>query len=178
MHRVAEGLFGNAAQRCAGDAVRRHVALQLHREELGGDHQAHFAIPVGQAIFGGHRVERAARVLVEAHRDADVILARRDRLPRADHRRATGGAAVADVDEGQAGQAQFVDQRVGVARGIRTAEAALHVGPVEPGIGQRLADRESALLQAGAAIGAAEGMDADADDIDISHGQMPDRRMG
>ena len=65
-----------------GDAVLAHVARDLDAEELGGHHQPGLAVPVGQAPVLGSRVERAARVLVEADREGDLGGAGTDRVDR------------------------------------------------------------------------------------------------
>ena len=130
---LANAFSATAAKRRRADAVHRHVALDLHREELRGQHQPGFAIPFGQAPVGGLGIEGAARMLVEADRDAEVELARLDRRIGAEHGRSAGRAAIGDVDELQAGQPQLGDHRVGLARGVRAAIGELDVAPVEPG---------------------------------------------
>ena len=61
-----------AARVACGDAVFAHVAGDLGAEELGGDHQPGLAVSLGQAPVLRRRVERAARVFVEADREGDV----------------------------------------------------------------------------------------------------------
>ena len=57
------------------------------------------------------------------------------------------------------------------AGGHAAAEGALHVGPADAGVRQRLAGRVGALRPAGHAGMAAEGVDADSDDRDV-HGAL------
>ncbi|MCY1174822.1 hypothetical protein D9M73_150340 [compost metagenome] len=144
-----------------------HVAHDLGGEELRGDHIARRAIPIGQAIFGGQRVERPARMLVETDRQPQVELARADRGLCREQGRAAGRAAIFDVDELHAGEAEPVDHGVGIARGVRPAISELDVGPVDPRVGQRGAHRKHTLVDARQRIGAAKGVDADADDADV-----------
>ena len=52
-----------------------HVALNLHAEILGGQHQTRLAVPVVEAPVGGLRVKSTAVMFVKADHQADVILA-------------------------------------------------------------------------------------------------------
>src|SRR5439155_15425643 len=79
------------------------------------------------------------------------------------------GATVADVDELDAGEAEVGDQRVGVSGRVAAAEGELRVGPSHPRVAQRLAGRVRALGPPAHAGMAAERVDPDADDGDISH---------
>ena len=83
-------------------------------------------------------------------------------------RAAAGGAAVGDVDERQAGQAEVADERVGGAGGGRAAERVVDLLPRQAGVGQRGAGRVGALLASADRV-PAEGVDADADDGDVAH---------
>ena len=56
------------------------VAVGLHAEELGGDELAVLGVPLRQRELGRVVGERAARVLVQADGDADVVLAQPDRV--------------------------------------------------------------------------------------------------
>ena len=88
------------------DAVLGHVALDLHREELRGEHQAGLAVPGADPPLLGQRVERARRVLVEADHERDLRRAGREHRVRGGQRRPAGRAAVLDVDERHAGEAR------------------------------------------------------------------------
>ena len=169
VHGVAKGLFRHPAKRSGRNAILMHIASDLGGEKLRGDHVARFAIPVGQIVFGGHRVEGTARVFVEAHGEAKLILARFDRHRRRGQRRSARRAAIAHIDELDAGEAKPLDHGVGIASGIRAAIGKLDVFPVRARIGQSLPHREHALIQPGNAIGAAKGVDANPDYADITH---------
>ena len=69
---VVERLGRDLGERRLADAVLGHVALDLHREELRGEHEAGLAVPGAEAPVLGQRVERAGRVLVEADHERDV----------------------------------------------------------------------------------------------------------
>ena len=110
-------------------AVLGHVALDLHREELGREHQPGLAVPGADAPLLGQRVERARRVLVEADHDGDLGAARQQHRVRGDQRRAARRAAVLDVDERDARQAEHRHRGVGVARGVRAASGEVDLSP-------------------------------------------------
>ena len=145
-----------------------HVALDLHAEELRREHQAGLAVPVADAVVGRHRIERAAWVLVEPDRHDDLGRAGAERVVRADQRAPAGGAAVGDVDERHAGEAEVRHERVGGAGRRRAAEGVLDVGPRDPGVGEGAPRRDRALLAPADRV-AAERVHADPDDGDVTH---------
>ena len=88
-----------------------HVALDLHREELGGEHQATLAVPGSDAPLLGQRVESPPWVLVEADHERDLRRAGHKHRVGSGERRAAGGASVLDVDERDACQAEDRNRR-------------------------------------------------------------------
>jgi hypothetical protein len=112
-------------------------------------------------------------VLVEADHHAEVELPGLDRPVPRQQRRPAGGAAVGDVDELDAGEAQARQHGVGVAGGRRAAEPELHVGPLEAGVRQGLARGEDTLVQAGLVVVASERVDACAYDVNVGHRNLP-----
>ena len=117
----------------------------------------------------------AARVLVEADRDAEVVGTRLDDRCGQGERAAGRRAPVVHVDELDAGEAELRDELVGLDRLLRAgqgsrqaaAERELHVGPLDPGVAQRLAYRERPHVQARHSLEAAERVHSDADDGDV-----------
>ena len=97
------------------------------------------AVPLGQSAQLGVGVEMAARMLVEADRDAEVVGTRLD--DRGGHRERAAGrrAPVVHVDELDACEAELRDELVGLDRLLRArqgsgqaaAERELHVGPFD-----------------------------------------------
>ena len=131
---VLERLRRHLGQRRLADAVLGHVALDLHREELRGEHEAGLAVPGAEAPVLRQRVERARRVLVEADDERDLRRAGRQHRVRRGKRRPAGRAAVLDVDERHAGEAEHRHGRVGVARGVGAAGRELDVLPADAGV--------------------------------------------
>jgi hypothetical protein len=72
---VAEVLGGDLGERLLRTAVVVQIAVGLHAEELGGEVLAVLRVPAGHPHQGRVLGERAAGVLVEAERDADVVIA-------------------------------------------------------------------------------------------------------
>ena len=155
-----------------------HVALDLHREELGREHQAGLAVPRAEPPVLRQRVERARRVLVETDHQRDLGRAGDEHRVRGRQRRPAGRTPVADVDERHAGEAEHRDGRVGVAAGVRTTGRELHVLPADAGVAQRGPGRDGRHLEARHALVAPERMDADADDRDLgrAHGSSTGRK--
>ena len=150
-----------------------HVALELRAEELRRHHQAVLAVPRGQRPVGGIVLEGAARVLVEADDESDVVRAGLERAHRGDERGAAGRAAVLDVHEREPRRAEIGDHRVRVARVLAAAVRELHVGPRDAGVGERGAHGVHAHRQPAHAFVPPERMDPGADDRDlgaIAHG--------
>ena len=143
-----------------------HVALDLHREELRREHQAGLAVPGVEAPVLGPRVERARRVLVEANDERGLRCAGGEHRVRGRERRAAGRAAVADVDERHAGEAEHRDGGVGVAPRVGAAGGELDVPPAEARVAERRARRDRGHVEPGDARVAAEGMDAHPDHRD------------
>ena len=83
-----------------------HVALNLHAEILGGEHQAGFAVPVVESPVSGLRVEGTAVMFVEANYQPDVVLATFDRRVGCVKRAAPRCATVCHVGELKSGEAQ------------------------------------------------------------------------
>ncbi len=126
---VAQRLGGELGEQASVEPVVVQVALDLEREELGGDHHPVLGVPVGQAVVGGVGAERAASVLVEADRQRDLGGAGLDRLGARQDRTAGGAAAVVDADERDAGQAELADERRGVAAVAAAAGGEVDVAP-------------------------------------------------
>ena len=168
---VAERLGRDLGERRLRDAVLVHVAGDLHPEELGGEREARAAVPVLAAW--ALDAERTGLVLVEPDRHADVGRAGLDRVDRLGERGATGGAAVHDVGERQAGQPDAADHGVGGAAVHRSADGELHVGPLLTAVGEGSPDGDHALVHARDAVVAAELVHSDADDRDVAHEGSP-----
>ncbi|MNF64101.1 hypothetical protein D3C84_458240 [compost metagenome] len=175
---VAEGALGHVDQGLLGNAVLVQVALGLQGEELGGQHQAGFAVPVLQAPVRRLRVEGAARVLVEADRHADLGHATAQRGNHAGQGAAAGGAAVGHVDERDAGQPEVVGQRVGIAAILAATVGHTDLMPLDSCVLEGLAHGIGALGLAAQAVGAPEGVQADTDDGDIFHHASPSAASG
>ena len=123
-------------------------------------------IPLRQRQLGGVVGERAARVLVQADGDADVVLAQPDGVGGLLNGTGRGGAGVEHVGERDAGQPDQAGHRVGVGHLVAAAEAELDVLPLHTGVGQRGLDGLGAHLHRGL-VEPAERMQAHADDGDI-----------
>ena len=108
-------------------------------------------------------------MLVEADDEADIVHARLERPHCGDERRASGRAAVLDVDERKPGRAEVGDHRVGVAAVLAAAVGELHVAPREPGVGERGADRVHAHRERGDPLVPTERVDPRTDDHDLAH---------
>ena len=117
-------------------------------------------------------------MLVEADHHAEIGIPGTDRRAAAEQRRASRGAPVQHVDERQRGFPELGDEGVGLAGRIRAAVRELHLRPAETCVGERRADRELTLIQAAPALGAAKGMDADTDDMNVRHGALEVSEMG
>ena len=146
-----------------------HVPVDLHAEELGGEEQALLAVPPRGAVVDGVGGEGARQVLVHADGDADVVGARLDRLGGQLQRGGRGGAAVVDVHERDAGDADQPDDGVGVVDLAAAAERELHVGPLHAGVGAGGADGVGAHLQRRLGTEPAERVQPDSDDGDVVH---------
>ena len=118
---VLERLGRHLGERRRADPVLGHVALDLHGEELRREHESGLAVPGAEPPVLRQRVERARRVLVEADDERDLGGAGREHRVRRRERRPAGRAAVVDVDERHAGEAEHRDGRVGVARRVGSA---------------------------------------------------------
>ena len=153
---VAERLFGDPAECFPADIMFVQIAHNLGAEKLHGQHIAGFAIPVGQAVGGRIGVEGTARMLVEADRHAHFIFTRLDRADRGVERRPAGRAAVRDIDELDAGQAELRHHIVGIARCCRAAKGKFDILPFDAAVGERLLHGEYALVHAIASFGASE----------------------
>jgi hypothetical protein len=77
----------------------------------------------------------------------------------------TASATIGHVHERNPGQAQVIEQGIGVAGILRTAISRLHLAPLQTGVGERRAHRLRALRHARMRM-AAEGVQADAADGD------------
>jgi hypothetical protein len=166
---VVERLLRNLGERRLRDVEVVHVALELRAEELGRHHEAVLAVPRRQRPVGRVVLEGAAGVLVETDDEADVVRAGLERADGRDERRAAGRASVLHVHERQARRAEVGHHRVGVPGVLAAAVRELHVGPHEPGIGERVARSMDAHREAADALVPAEGVDAGTDDRDAGH---------
>ena len=132
-------------------------------------------------MLSGSTLNAPAGVLVEADGEAEVGGAGPDRAIGHRQGAAAGGAAVPDVDERQAGEPQLVHEGVGVATVAAAAEGELGLVPPDPGVGQRQPGGVHRLLASRHAVGAAEGVDADADDGDAvriaAHARAPNAKV-
>ena len=128
----ANALAATLARVDVGDAVLGHVALDLHGEELRGEHQAGLAVPGADAPFLRQGVERPSRVLVEADDERHLGRTGDEHRVSGGQRRPARRAPVLDVDERHAGQPEDRDRRVRVAGGVRTAGGEVDVLPRDP----------------------------------------------
>ena len=88
-----------------------HVAVDLHPEKLRGERQARTAVPV--LASGALNPERTLLVFVKADRNAEVSRTGLNRVNRLSQCGSAGRAAVHNVGEGQAGQADPTYHGVG-----------------------------------------------------------------
>ena len=121
----------------------------------------------GHAYWRGSALNAPGQVLVHADRDAEVVIAEADRVRRERERARGGGAAVVDVGERDAGEAQERDDGVGVVDLVAAAERELDVAPLDARVRERAADRDRAHLDARHAGEAAERVQPDAHDGDV-----------
>ena len=128
---VVERLRRHLGERRLADAVLGHVALDLHREELRGEHEAGLAVPGAEAPVLRPRVERARWVLVEADDERELRRAGLEHGVRRRKRGPAGRAAVAHVDERHAGKPEYRHRGVGVAGGVGATGRELHVLPAD-----------------------------------------------
>ena len=164
---VAVRLGGDLRQDRRIQSMIVQIPLRLDGEELRRQHHAGLAVPIAEPVLRRCGVEGAGRMLVEADRHPDVVVPRTDGPVGHRQRRATGGAAVRDVDELDSREPEVGNQRVGVAGGVTASEGELDVAPLDAGVGEGSAGRDGALLASGHAFGPPEGVDADADDGDF-----------
>ena len=83
-------------------------------------------------------------MLVHAHGNANVVLARADAVCGHFQRRGGGGAAIVHVHEGNAGTPQQAQHRVGIVDLAAAAERELDIFPGDAAICQRQPDGISA----------------------------------
>jgi hypothetical protein len=150
------------------------VAAVLHGEELGGDHQTGLGVPVRVAVVSRPRGEGPPRVLVESDHQREIRLPGPDRVGGRSERDTTGRAAVADVDERDAGEAEEADHRVRLAGNIAAADGVSDVGPPD----SRILEREPDSLYAHGHTSEVRGVPtervhAHADDADSGHVSPP-----
>ena len=141
-----------------------HVLVDLHAEELRGDELSEFAVPRRAGVQAGVGAERPGRVLVHAHRDPEIVVAEADRVGRQRERARRSRAAVVDIGERDPGEAQERDDGVGVVDLVAPRERELDVTPGDPGVGERVADRDRAHLDAGRLAEAPERVQPHSDD--------------
>ena len=96
-------------------------------------------------------------------------------MTRSDQRAAAGGTAVQHIDERNAGETEFVAERVGVAGRVTATVGELDVPPPQVRVRECTPRRDRALLQAVQAGRSTERVDANADDSD-AHGFEPQAR--
>ena len=150
------------------------VAVGLHAEELGGEVLAVLGIPARHPDQGGVLGEGAARVLVQADGDADVVVAQPDAVRARLGGAGRGGAGVEHVGERDARQADHADDGVGVGDRPAAARGELDVLPLDAGVGDRGEDGVDAHLHRGLALEPAERMQSNTDDGDVVHlGSLP-----
>ena len=163
---ISKRLGRDLRQRRLGDAVLAHVALDLHCEELGREHQPGLAVPLSEPPVLGQRIERAARMLVEAHHQREVGCARDEHRVRGGKRGASGGASVLHVDERDPGEPEGCHRRVGVTSCIRAAGCEVDLAPAHAGVGKGGPRGDRGHRQPGHAGMTPEGVDPRADDSD------------
>jgi hypothetical protein len=155
------------------DAVVVQVAVGLHAEELGGEVLPVLGVPGRHSHKRGVLGERAARMLVQADGDADVVVAQPDSIGTRLGGTARRRARVEHVGEGNSCQSHHADDRVGVAHRPAAAGRELDVLPLHTGVGDRGEDRIDAHLHRGLAFEASERVQADADDGHDVHEANP-----
>jgi hypothetical protein len=165
---VAEILGRHLGQGFLGDAVLVEVVVGLHAEELGGDELPVLGVPLRQRELGRIVGKGAARMLVQADGDADVVLAQPDGVSRLLDGGGRSRAGVEDIGEGDAGEPDQPRHRVRVGHLVAAAETELDVLPLHACVGQRELDRLGAHLHGGL-VEAAERVQAHADDGDVVH---------
>ena len=112
---IAEVLGGDLGQRLLRDAVVVQIAVGLHPEELGGQVLAVLGVPARHTDQRGILGERAAGVLVQADRDADVVVAQPDTVGAGLRGAGGGGAGVEHVGERDAGSPTMPTMASGLA---------------------------------------------------------------
>ena len=146
------------------------IAVGLHAEELRGQVLAVLGVPARHAHQRGVLGEGAAGVFVEAHRDADVVVAQPDSVGTDLGGARGGGARVEDVGERDPRQANHADDRVRIRHGPTAARGGADVTPLDAGVGDGDVDRVDAHRKSTLALEPAERVDADADDGHFVHG--------
>ena len=155
-------------QRRPRDAVVLHVLVDLHAEELGGRELTLFAVPRRAGVEPGIGAEGPGQVLVHTDGDAEVVLAEANGVGGQGQGAGGGGASVVDVGEGDPGEAHQGDDGVGVVDLVAPGEGELDVAPFDARVGEGAADGDGAHVDGRHVLEAAEGMEADPDDGDVS----------
>ena len=150
-----------------------HVALDLHAEELRGEHHPRLPVPVPDAVARRLRVEGTPRVLVETDGDDDVGGAGADRVVRADRARSPPVAQPLATLMNGTPVSPSLDTSVSASpAAAEPPNAYSHPRPLDAGVGQRGAGRVCALLEARQRV-AAERVDPGPHDRNICHTRPP-----
>lgn len=134
------------------------VAVGLHAEELGGQVLAVLGVPPGHPDKRRVLGESAARVLVEADRDTDVVVAGADAVRARLGGAGRGGAGVEHAGERDAGESHHRHDGVRVGDRPAAADGELDVFPLDTRVGHGREDRLGPHLHGGLALEATERM--------------------
>ena len=144
------------------------VALDLHPEELGGDHHPVLAVPLADAVLGGVGGERATLVLVEPDRQGQIGHARLDGVRRSKQRRATGGATVVHAHERRTGEPELFHERIGMTAVLAATSGEVDIGPLDTRIAERASGGDQRHLSCGD-VEPTERMQTNSNDCDIHY---------
>jgi len=126
------------------------------------------------AVVSRPRGEGTPRVLVESDHQREIRLPGPDRVGGRSERDTTGRAAVADVDERDASEAEEANHRVGLAGDIAPADRVADVGPPDSRILEREPDGVDPHGHPGQVRSMpTEPVHAHSDDADSGHSSPP-----
>lgn len=156
-------------------AVLVAVAVGLHAEELRRQILTVLGVPTRHADQCRVLGESAARMLVQSHRDTDVVVTQPDTVGTRLGGTGGRGTRVEHVGERNARQADHPDDRVGVGYRPTAAYAELNVVPGDSGVGDGGGDGLDAHLHRRLAFEPAERVHSHTDDRDVMHVRISSR---